>query len=102
MAAAVTKQLSLSHYSEGFPGGSAVKNLPANAGDADSIPGCERSLGEEGNPLHIPVGKSNGQRSLAGYSLWGCERVRHDLATKQQQHFSDEATHQETLQDFFQ
>ena len=23
----------------GFPGGSVVKNLPANAGDADSIPG---------------------------------------------------------------
>ena len=23
----------------GFPGGSVVKNLPANAGDTDSIPG---------------------------------------------------------------
>ena len=28
-------------------------------------------------------GKSHGQRSLAGYSLWGC-RVGHDLTTKQQ------------------
>ena len=28
--------------------------------------------------------KSHGQRSLGGYSPWGHERVRHDLATKQQ------------------
>ena len=28
----------------------------------------------------------HGQRSLAGYSPWGCKRVRHDLVTKQQQH----------------
>jgi len=36
----------------GFPGGSAVKNPPANAGDTDSIPGLGRSRGEEnGNPL---------------------------------------------------
>ena len=27
-------------------------------------------------------GKSHGQRSLAGYSLWCRKRVRHDLATK--------------------
>ena len=27
----------------GFPGGSVVKNLPANAGDTGSIPGLERS-----------------------------------------------------------
>ena len=39
----------------GFPGGSVVKNLPANAGDAgdmDSIPGLGRSpAGGNGNPL---------------------------------------------------
>ena len=29
-----------------FPGGSEVKNLPAKAGDADSIPGMGRSPGE--------------------------------------------------------
>ena len=38
-----------------FPGGSVVKNLPANAGDAgdvDSIPGLRRSPGEgNGNPF---------------------------------------------------
>ena len=30
-------------------------------------------------------GKSHGQRSLAGFSPWGCKRVRHDLETKKQQ-----------------
>ena len=35
-----------------FPGGSAVKNLLANAGDVGLIPGLGRSSGEEnGNPL---------------------------------------------------
>ena len=36
----------------GFPGGSVVKYLPANAGDAGSVPGLGRSPGEgNGNPL---------------------------------------------------
>ena len=36
----------------GFSGGSAVKNLPANAGDAGSILRSGRSPGEgNGNPL---------------------------------------------------
>ena len=36
----------------GFPGGSVVKNLPINAGDAGSILGWERSPGKgNGNPL---------------------------------------------------
>ena len=35
-------------------------------------------------PVFLPR-KSPGQRSLAGYSPWGCKRVRHDLAIKQQQ-----------------
>ena len=33
-------------------------------------------------PVFLPE-KSHGQRSLAGYSPWGCKRVRHDLVTKQ-------------------
>ena len=33
-------------------GGSVVKNLPANAGNAGSVPGLRRFLGEgNGNPL---------------------------------------------------
>ena len=36
----------------GFPGGSVVKNLPADAGDMGSIPGWGRSPGEgNGNPF---------------------------------------------------
>ena len=31
----------------GFPGGSAVKNLPANVGDVGLIPGPEDSLEKE-------------------------------------------------------
>ena len=37
---------------QGFPGGSAVKNLLANAGDMGLIPGSGRPPGEgNGNPL---------------------------------------------------
>ena len=37
---------------KGFPAGSAVKNLPANAGDVGSVPGLGRiPRGENGVPL---------------------------------------------------
>ena len=40
------------NVSEGFPGGSVVENLPANAGDAGLIPGLGGSLGGgNNNPL---------------------------------------------------
>ena len=62
-----------------------VKNWPDNEGDMGLIPGSGRSPGE-GNgivtPVFLPV-KAHGQRSLAGYSLWGHKRVRHDSVTKQ-------------------
>ena len=61
-----------------------VKNLPANAEDMGSIPGLGRSPGEGNGNLLLP-GKSHEQRSLAGYGPWGGKRVRHDLATKQQE-----------------
>ena len=36
----------------GFPNGSVVKNMPANAGHLGLIPGSRRSLGEgNGNPF---------------------------------------------------
>ena len=54
----------------GFPGGSVVKNLPANAGDerdSGSIPGLERSPGEEmATHSRILPWKSHGQRNLEG------------------------------------
>ena len=94
---------------------SAGKESACNAGDLGSIPGLEWSPGEgNGYPLqcscrenpmncivhgvaksriqlsnfHFPVflpGKPHGQRSLAGCSPSNGQRVRHDLATKQQQ-----------------
>ena len=49
-----------------------VKNPLPNAGDMGLIPGSERSPGERnGNPLqYYCQEKSNGQRSLVGYSPW--------------------------------
>ena len=39
-------------YTQGFPGGSTVKNLPVNTEDASSIPNPGRSPGGgNGNPL---------------------------------------------------
>ena len=53
------------------------KNLPPNAGDVrdtGSIPGSGRSPGgENGKPLQILPGESHGQKSLVGYSPWGCK-----------------------------
>ena len=68
-----------------------VKNLPANAGDAGSIPGSGKSAGEgDGNPPQysclgnsidrgawwathssILLGKFHGHRTLVGYSPCG-------------------------------
>ena len=42
----------LNNLPPGFPGGSVVKNLPTNAGDAGLIPGSGRSPGRgHGNTL---------------------------------------------------
>ena len=70
-----------------FPGGSVVKNPPANAGDAGLIPGWGRSPGEgNGNSLQYsclenPINKGGWWATVHG----GGERIRHHLATKQQQ-----------------
>ena len=58
----------------GFPGGSAVKNLPANAGNLGSIPGLGRSSGEgNGNPLKYfclgnPMDREAWQATVHGVS----------------------------------
>ena len=59
--------------SRGFPGGSVVKNPPANAdnaGDAGSIPGLGRSLWRrKWQPTRVFLPRrSHRQRTLAGYS----------------------------------
>ena len=58
-----------------LPGGSVVKNLPANAEatrDMGSNPGLGRSPGGvNGNPTPVVLtGKFHEQRSLVGYSPW--------------------------------
>ena len=60
-----------------------IKNPSANARNVGSIPGSGRSL-EESSATYSSglAGKSHGQRSLVGYSLWGCKRVRPNLLTK--------------------
>ena len=70
----ITAQLIITlSFHKGFPGGSLVKNPPANAGDVGSIPGLGRSPGVgNGNPLRYPfLENSMGQRILEGYSSWG-------------------------------
>ena len=67
----------------GFPGGTAVKNSPANAGDTDWIPGSGRfpRVGN-GNPLHTPVflpRKVHRQRSMVGHiQSMGSQRVEYE------------------------
>ena len=66
-------------------GGSVVKNPPAKQETRVQFPGQEDPWRRkwQTTPLFLP-GESHEQRSLVGYSPWG-HRVRHDLATKQQQ-----------------
>ena len=69
----------------GFPCGSVVKNSPAMQETwvpplVGKIPWKRKW---QSTPVFLPR-KFHRQRSLVGYSTWGCRRVRHDLATKQQ------------------
>ena len=51
----------------GFPGGSVVKNPPANARDSSLIPGQEDPLERKWQPTLVFLpGKSPGQRCLFG------------------------------------
>ena len=80
----------ISWSNSGFPGGAAVKNPPANAGDSrdmGSVPGSGRSSGGgNGNLLQYSfLKKSHGQRSLVGYSPWDCKRLGYDILIKRQQ-----------------
>ena len=61
----------------GFPGGSESKESACNVGDLGSIPGLRRSPGGgHGNPLQCSrLEKPRGQKSLVGYSPWGCKQL---------------------------
>ena len=59
----------------GFPGGSVVKNMPANAGDMGSIPESGRSPGEEnGNPLSILAWENPWTEKPGGLQSMGLQK----------------------------
>ena len=62
----------------GFPSGSVVKNLPANAGnarDGDSIPGLVRSPGEgNGNPLQYSCLENPMDRGAWRATIYGVKK----------------------------
>ena len=68
---------------KGFPGGPGGKESACNVGDLCSIPGLGGCLGGgHGNPLQYSWLENHlEQRSLVGYSPWGC-RVGHNWETK--------------------
>ena len=59
----------------GFPDVSDGKESACNVGDSGSIPGLRRSpRGGHGNPFqYYCLENAHGQRSLVGYSPWGCK-----------------------------
>ena len=69
-----------------FQGGSAVKNLPANtgeAGDGGLTLWLERSPGRgNGNPLQYSCLENPMDRGAWRSTVTGSQRVRHDLATE--------------------
>ena len=71
----MTELLSLTHSSleEGFPGGSAVKNLPAMQKLQETNPWVWKvpwRRAWQPTPVFLP-GESHGQRSMEGYRSWG-------------------------------
>ena len=67
------------------PGGSVVKNLPANAGDVGSIPGSGKSPGVgNGNPLQCSCWEIPWTEELGRLQSMRSQRIRQDSATKQQ------------------
>ena len=70
----------------GFSGGSVVKNPPVNAGGMGLIPGSRRSP-EKGhsNPLQYSCLGNPTDRGAWWAIVHGAARVRHELATKQQE-----------------
>ena len=69
-----------------------VKNLPIMQEMLVQCLGGDEPPGEgngyafqNSSRIHRILWKSYGQRSLEGYSPWGCREVEHHLATKQQE-----------------
>ena len=71
--------IALAYIDMNFPGGSVVKNPPANAGDAGSIPGLGRSLEKEmATHSSILAWRIPGTGEPGGLPSMGSHRVGHD------------------------
>ena len=80
--------LACTHSIFTFQGGAVVKNLPASAGDSDSIPGPGKipwSRIWQPTLVFLP-GEFYGQRTLTGCSPWGSQRVGHSWVTEHSEH----------------
>ena len=76
----------LYYYIEASLVAQTVKRLPTRRETQVQSTGWGISCRKKWQPTPVSLlGKSHGQRSLVGYSPWGCKRVRHDLVPKQQQ-----------------
>ena len=79
----------VSMWGWGFPGGSVVKNPPANTGDVGLIPGSGRFVPWrrkwQPTPVFLP-GKSHGTEDPSGLQSMGLQRVRHDWVTEHARH----------------
>ena len=73
----------------GFPGGSAVKNLPANAGDTGLIPGLGRFPGKgNGNPLQYSCLGNPMDRGARWALVHGITKGQTQVSNKQQRQHS--------------
>ena len=66
---------------QGFPGGSMMKDTPANGGDVGSIPGLGNPLEKEMATVVLPE-KTHVQKSLERLQSMGWQRVEHDFAAE--------------------
>ena len=71
------------HVCEGFPGGSVVKNPPADVGDLGSILGLGRfPAGGNENPLQYSCLENSMDRGAWWATSHGITKSRHDLPVK--------------------
>ena len=70
----------------GFPGGSVVKNLPANAGDMGSSPGLGRAHMPQSNKACAPQLLSPGATTTEAHVPRGC-------VPQQENHCNEKPTH---------
>ena len=73
-----------------FPSGTNGKEPACNAEvrDTGSVPGSRGRRKQQPTPVFLP-GKSHGQRSLTGYSPWGCKELDMTQLLKEQQVIRD-------------